>query len=121
MVKPDLAAPAPAGYEQVHLDVLQRALAGEFASFEEAQAEYARQLRKPAPLTMQTYAAQLRRKTVLLSVGANRPTRSPIRRVSIGTRPRGRRVVRRARARSPGREDPEPLPHDVAHRRAVAA
>ena len=36
-------------------------------------------------------------------------------------RRRQRRVVRRARARSPGRPDPEPSPHNVVPRTAVAA
>ena len=108
----DLTAPAPAGFEQAHEDLVNRMLAGEL-TFEDAQVEWARILRKPAPLTIKTYAAQLRRETVLLRQADRGPMRrntAPRRVVRNRPRASSRRVVRRSRARSPGREDPEPSP-----------
>jgi hypothetical protein len=63
--KHPLAAGAALGYEEQYEALANRVLRGEL-SIAEAEAEWERILRGPTPLTIQTYAAQLRRKTVLL-------------------------------------------------------
>jgi hypothetical protein len=72
-------------------------------------------------VTIHTYAAELRRRTLIIRK-AGRPSRRPIRmmRAEHVRRPRARRVSRRTRARSPGRSTDEDSLADPVRAREVA-
>ena len=124
--RPLAAGPLP-GFEQAYVQLANLLASGEL-SRDEAEAEWKRIQRGRTPLTIETYAAQLRRHTVLQQRRQTMLARITTRaraacdrvpfRPSGGTRRRSRRTVRAAAHGPPGREpsegDDPPPPDDLA-------